>query len=84
MHADTMEDQFEKFINLGDDRNIIEVYVQGVCVKRGDVFTGGCITCSVGWGKMMAETCALTPTLMGLTGNHVWFADMQACAFTRA
>ncbi len=26
--GDTMEDQFEKFINLGDDRNIVEVYVQ--------------------------------------------------------
>ncbi|GLC37407.1 hypothetical protein PLESTM_000580300 [Pleodorina starrii] len=32
------DQRFEKFINLGDDRNLIEVYVQGVCVKRGDVF----------------------------------------------
>lgn len=38
--GDTMEDQFEKFINLGDDRNIVEVYVQGKLVKQGDVFTG--------------------------------------------
>jgi guanine deaminase len=38
--GDTIEDQFEKFINLGDDRNIIEVYVQGVMVKQGDVFLG--------------------------------------------
>ncbi|KAG1674922.1 hypothetical protein FOA52_014715 [Chlamydomonas sp. UWO 241] len=38
--GDSMEDQFEKFINLGDDRNIVEVYVQGTCVKRGDEFTG--------------------------------------------
>lgn len=38
--GDTMEDQFEKFINLGDDRNIVEVYVQGKLVKRGDLFTG--------------------------------------------
>ncbi|PNH11926.1 Guanine deaminase [Tetrabaena socialis] len=29
---------FEKFINLGDDRNLVEVYVQGVCVKRGSAF----------------------------------------------
>ncbi|GIL58834.1 hypothetical protein Vafri_13806 [Volvox africanus] len=32
------DQRFEKFINLGDDRNLIEVYVQGVCVKRGDEF----------------------------------------------
>lgn len=32
------EHAFEKFINLGDDRNLVEVYVQGVCVKRGDTF----------------------------------------------
>lgn len=38
--GDTMEDQFEKFINLGDDRNIIEVYVQGTLVKLGDMFPG--------------------------------------------
>jgi hypothetical protein len=38
--GDTLEDQFEKFINLGDDRNIVEVYVAGACVKRGNVFTG--------------------------------------------
>ncbi|GAX82583.1 hypothetical protein CEUSTIGMA_g10009.t1 [Chlamydomonas eustigma] len=38
--GDTIEDQFEKFINLGDDRNILEVYVQGVMVKQGDVFLG--------------------------------------------
>jgi guanine deaminase len=38
--GDTLEDQFEKFINLGDDRNIVEVYVAGACVKKGDVFTG--------------------------------------------
>ncbi|KXZ46833.1 hypothetical protein GPECTOR_40g567 [Gonium pectorale] len=31
-------ERFEKFINLGDDRNLLEVYVQGVCVKRGDIF----------------------------------------------
>ena len=36
--GDTIEDQFEKFINLGDDRNILEVYVQGVLVKSGDQF----------------------------------------------
>ncbi|KAG2454759.1 hypothetical protein HYH02_000594 [Chlamydomonas schloesseri] len=30
--------RFEKFINLGDDRNLLEVYVQGKCVKRGDTF----------------------------------------------
>lgn len=36
--GDTIEDQFEKFINLGDDRNILEVYVQGVLVKSGDKF----------------------------------------------
>lgn len=29
---------FEKFLNLGDDRNLAEVYVAGVCVKRGDDF----------------------------------------------
>ena len=40
--GDAMEDQFEKFINLGDDRNIVEVYVQGVCVKMGDAFAGKC------------------------------------------
>ena len=38
--GDTLEDQFEKFINLGDDRNIVEVYVQGVRVKQGDEFAG--------------------------------------------
>eukprot|EP00798_Chlamydomonas_sp_ICE-L_P022726 gene22726-29887_t len=38
--GDTYEDQFEKFINLGDDRNIIEVYIQGTMVKQGGVFTG--------------------------------------------
>lgn len=36
--GDTIEDQFEKFINLGDDRNIVEVYVQGILVKKGDLF----------------------------------------------
>ncbi|KAK0741928.1 hypothetical protein B0T21DRAFT_433469 [Apiosordaria backusii] len=30
---DTMETVFEKFIMTGDDRNVIEVYVQGRCVK---------------------------------------------------
>ncbi|GLC60250.1 hypothetical protein PLESTB_001590700 [Pleodorina starrii] len=32
------DQRFEKFINLRDDRNLIEVYVQGVCVKRGADF----------------------------------------------
>ncbi len=38
--GDTIEDQFEKFINLGDDRNIIEVYVQGMRVKQYETFAG--------------------------------------------
>ncbi|KAL6750281.1 hypothetical protein V8C86DRAFT_2816921 [Haematococcus lacustris] len=38
--GDTLEDQFEKFINLGDDRNIVEVYVAGAAVKLGDTFLG--------------------------------------------
>lgn len=38
--VDSLSERFEKFINLGDDRNISEVYVQGRCVKRGDVFLG--------------------------------------------
>ncbi|KAG2495263.1 hypothetical protein HYH03_006536 [Edaphochlamys debaryana] len=36
--GETDEERFEKFINLGDDRNLLEVYVQGACVKRGDAF----------------------------------------------
>ena len=44
--GDTLEDQFEKFINLGDDRNIVEVYVQGVRVKQGDEFAGTCTAVS--------------------------------------
>jgi len=27
-----IEDKFQRFINLGDDRNILQVYVQGRCV----------------------------------------------------
>lgn len=38
--GDSIEDQFEKFINLGDDRNICEVYVAGALVKAGDEFIG--------------------------------------------
>lgn len=50
--GDTMEDQFEKFINLGDDRNIVEVYVQGKLVKQGDVFTGAFLmVLDGGWGR---------------------------------
>ncbi len=43
MTGDTIEDQFEKFINLGDDRNIVEVYVAGALVKCGDDFVGECM-----------------------------------------
>ncbi|GFR42051.1 hypothetical protein Agub_g2867, partial [Astrephomene gubernaculifera] len=32
------EQRLEKFLQLGDDRNLAEVFVQGVCVKRGHVF----------------------------------------------
>ena len=27
--TDTIEDKFQKFCNLGDDRNIVQVWVQG-------------------------------------------------------
>jgi guanine deaminase len=30
---DSTEDKFQKFINLGDDRNIKEVYVEGKKIK---------------------------------------------------
>ncbi len=30
--TDTVEDRFQKFCNLGDDRNIAKVWVQGRCV----------------------------------------------------
>ena len=30
--TDTIEDRFQKFCNLGDDRNIAKVWVQGRCV----------------------------------------------------
>ncbi|KAK4195242.1 putative guanine deaminase [Triangularia verruculosa] len=30
---DTLETVFEKFIMTGDDRNVVEVYIQGKCVK---------------------------------------------------
>jgi hypothetical protein len=40
LSGETIEDQFEKFVNLGDDRNIVEVYVAGACVKSCGDFAG--------------------------------------------
>ena len=31
--SDTLEDKFQKFVNLGDDRNIKSVFVKGRKVK---------------------------------------------------
>lgn len=33
VRKDTLEDKFQKFINLGDDRNILAVFVKGRNVK---------------------------------------------------
>lgn len=40
LSGDTFEERFEKFINLGDDRNIAEVWVAGAQVREGDNFAG--------------------------------------------
>jgi len=39
-YCDSFEERLEKFINLGDDRNIAEVWVAGAQVREGDNFTG--------------------------------------------
>jgi guanine deaminase len=31
---ETLEDMIHKFVFLGDDRNVVQVYVQGRCVKN--------------------------------------------------
>ncbi|MEW5318753.1 MAG: hypothetical protein WDW38_009948 [Sanguina aurantia] len=39
--GETDHEKVEKFLNLGDDRNIAEVYIQGVCVRHGEMFLTG-------------------------------------------
>ena len=34
MGFETMEDMIQKFVFVGNDRNVVQVYVQGRCVKN--------------------------------------------------
>ena len=35
--SDSVEDRFQKLLTLGDDRNVLKVYVQGKLVKGSPV-----------------------------------------------
>ena len=67
--ADTIEDQFEKFINLGDDRNIVEVYVQGELVKGGGAFTGVWHTSLQYWGGITDKGREVNATALKCMGR---------------
>lgn len=50
--------RFEKFINLGDDRNLLEVYVQvRVCTCAGAGAGGHVCVCACGCAHARARVC---------------------------
>ena len=77
--GDTLEDQFEKFINLGDDRNIVEVYVQGVRVKQGDEFAGKRTDAIHYLLLLVALVLVMRRSNHNIKCSMVWYPCMHAC-----